>query len=243
MPAVVPPSIDSKSGDQLVICINLAPTLQRLSDCLQSGYTHVAECQPVPHGKVRQLLEKWVTRYPILGRKKQAGTRAKQAGKPRYKVVVFWNRNQSHALMFLMTDRPELDEHRERWMAVAGQRGDRLRVYQYEAVRITKAGQDHLSWTWQIERDYYLRLQKLVQKLAHRGLRGRLESVEKMAQTWPGFHRVRRQHHALGQLMCSERSGIDPPKWRALRYVQRLKTRRSPAVVSVDKPISASQAQ
>lgn len=227
MPAVVPASIDAKGGDQVVICINLAPTLQRLTDCLKNGYSHVATgLKPVPHSKAGPLLAKWIKRYPMLTKSKHAGTRAAKAGHARYKVVMFWNKIQGHALMYLLTDRPEQDQHREQWQCVTGGRVERLALYQYEAIRATKPEQPEPSWTWQIRKEYFDRFRRFVQMNARRQRFKRLASFEQMARTWPGFHRVRRQHSELGGVLQAEWLGEGRPKWKTLGYVQRLKTRR-----------------
>lgn len=224
MPKVVPERLKPLTGEQTVICSSRNALMQRVSDVLKSGYTHVVQVQ-VELGKAQAVIEKLQGRFPMLGKTRTVASKAKAKGLPRHKAVAFWNSSAGHALVYLFTDRPEVAD-REKWMPVEGGKGHRVTFYEYEAVRHDRGGS--LAWTWQMEKAH---LQKLEESLVASIRSSEAEAIAIFIQetrTWPGFHRVRAQHKALGELLkaqwkrAARKEAL--PTWPRLYYLQRIKT-------------------
>lgn len=208
-----------------MICASRNALMQRVSDVLKSGYTHVVQMQ-VDLGKAQAVIEKLQGRFPMLGKTRTVASKAKAKGMPRHKAVAFWNASAGHAMVYLFTDRPEIQD-REKWEPVEGGKGHRVTFYEYEAIRHDRGGR--LAWTWQMEK---ARLQKLEESLVAAIRSSDADAIATFiaeTRTWPGFNRVREQHKALGELLKAQwkRSARKEPLpvWPRLYYLQRIKTR------------------
>lgn len=224
MPQTVPAWLAVFAADQTVICASRTSVMQRITDVLARDYTHWVQTE-VPKEKVVQVIEKFQARYPMLAKTRTVASKAKAKGQARHKAVVFWNGSAGHALIYLFTDRPT-DEHREKWLPTFGTK-NRVSYYQFEAVRHDREGS--LSWTWRIESQHFEELRAFMVAAIRKTPDEKLLIFIKETRTWPGFHQVRAQHKALGEVLKAQwkrSSRKDPlPVWPRLYYLQRIRTR------------------
>lgn len=221
----IPAALLARKSDQTIVAGWRDPAMQRISDALRSGLTwYVHGSLPLPEAS--RLVAKFQERFPPLLRDRRHAHRRKLASEPRYKLIVFANRSSDEALFWLMTDRPE--DPRESWRDATGL--DRLRCYDYEAIRLTRQGAATPAWSWAMTADRFDRLKTEIKDAIRRGAPAIAIGLGEEARTWAGFAGVREQHAALRKIYLHEwarkfRSQSEPPPWPRLRYVQRLRTR------------------
>ena len=220
----LPADLIARRSGQTLIAGWRDPALQRISDALGSGLTSYTS-GALPLGKACRLVAKLQTAFPDLTRDRKHAWRLKQAGKPRYKLVVFANRSGKTALFWLLTDQPT--DLREQWLD-ATDAVSRLSCYQWEAVRRTKPGAALPVWTWAMAAEAFKSAKAELKSYVRSGQLDDVAAMGKWSATWPGFSAVRRQRQALAHVYAGEwrRARSDaPPAWPKLRYVQRLRTR------------------
>lgn len=214
-----------KTADtQVIRCQSPASAMQRITDALAVGLSWYTAGE-LPAEKWPRVEAKLIARYPLLLRDRFAVYRAKKAGDVRHRLIAFQPKGESRVHFFLFASEADSDEQ---WRSCTDKH-TRPRLWNYEAVRITKSGADRPVWSWRIEGASYTQLRNsLIERIRKRqddALGAWIDSTRK----WPGFAQVRRQHFALGLLLRAEwgrsRGGEAMPDWPRLRYVQRLKTR------------------
>lgn len=214
------PAADS----QILRCTSPAAAMQRITDALAAGLSWYTAGE-LPAEKWPRVEAKLAARYPLLMRDRFAVYRAKKAGESRQRLIVFQPKGESRVGFFLLTSVVDSDEP---WRDSTNKH-TRPRLWNYEAVRITKPGANAPLWSWRIESTAYAQLRNtLIERIRKHQDTALVEWIDS-TRKWPGFAQVRRQHFALGLLLQGEwsrsRAGEAIPDWPRLRYVQRLKTR------------------
>ncbi|KPN20985.1 hypothetical protein AO715_14460 [Xanthomonas sp. Mitacek01] len=202
--------------------------MQRLIDAVRNGHRYVVQGE-VPLTKGADVLAKLQGRFPVLSRDRHFAHRERAKGRPVYKLVALC-RKEAQQLNFWLLSNVAVEGVGERWVDA---HEDRLRVFQYEAVRQTRSapeGTGQLTWTWQIERGHMGKLRmEMLDHIASKNDK-LLGAFIQSSKLWPGFHGVREQRSALVEL-CNGRwrrvrsSSEPPPDWPRLRYLQRIATR------------------
>jgi len=188
-----------------------------------------AICVQEQRERIKNMLTRFLIRYPELLRNKQFAYRHRRAGGITHKLIIYHPHGEkTRSIVILMASAP--DEH-ERWQDVR-ERKTRLKAYDYELVRVTKEGQKNPSWTWCIVGTKYDATADAIKIAIKFGNEAALKAIIEGTRKWAGFHEVRNQHYKLGLMMRKEweKSGskADPPAWPRLPYVTRRNAARTP---------------
>lgn len=223
MPSRLPAKLAALESEQTIICTKVVPAMQRITDALGNGQTHVVS-GTVALVDAPRVIAKIQGRFLGLTRNRKHAYRERQAGRPSYKMVAHANSSAGHLQFWLMTDRPD-PEDGEKWLEATM---SRPRVYQYEALRITRKGAAEPAWTWQMTAGAMEQVRAVMfDQVTKHDDAGLMAGIQ-LSRTWPGFHGVRHQRAALWgaingywRRVRSEKA----PEWPRLSYVRRVKSR------------------
>lgn len=227
MPSRLPSALQTLESEQTLICAYLVPAMQRITDALRSGYVYYTSGE-VDLTAAVSLITKLQGRFPGLSRSRKHAYRVRKAGGARYKLIAHWNGSAGFMRFLLFTDGPTPGDG-ETW-ADARWKQSRLTLYEYEALQMTKRGLSGPAWTWRIQRDVVDDYKRFARSCINSRRQDALEQMIQLTVTWPGFSGIRQQRASLKAAVDRDwriamPSGVLPPRWPRLRYVQRVRTR------------------
>ena len=195
--------------------------MQRISDALGAGLTWFVQGSTGLQSGA-ELVAKFRTRHPQLTRDRRHAYRQKEAGKPRYRLIVFANRPQSEILFWLLTDQAE--HASEKWIDSTR---NKLTFYHWEAVRHTREGASKPAWTWAMSTSKFAKLKQEIVDAIRKGPAERAVALGRESCTWPGFARVRAQREQLNRVYEWEwkrKRSDSAPAWPRQGFLQRVRT-------------------
>lgn len=225
MPTRLPAKLAALESEQTIICTKVVPAMQRITDALGNGQTHVVSGS-VALVDAPRVIAKIQGRFHGLTRNRKHAYREREAGRPSYKMVAHANSSAGRLQFWLMTDRPD-PEDGEKWLEATK---SRPKCYQYEALRQTREGFSEPAWTWQMTSGAFDQVRAvMLDQVTRKDDSGLLTSIQ-LSKTWPGFHGVRQQRAVLWGTVNGHwrrvRAATEPmPEWPRLNYVRRVRSR------------------
>lgn len=186
--------------DQAVI-ISRTALLQSVSDAVRHGYRYYTT-GTVPHTRASSWARK-ASRYYAVNLDRNRRARAKQRGEGAARLF-FYEHAPGQLTWVLCCTVGDHPAHRLERLRDALE--DRIVLFGYELVRLTRTGSANPSWTWRMTDETYCAMRAEVINLARRRDGLRMRQLVHVLYRTPGFAGLRRQVGKLVALLRREHS-------------------------------------